>query len=195
MTSFVEQCRREWKRLGVPDAIAEEMASDLAADIEEAEAEGALPEEVLGSGASDPKAFAASWATERGVVPAEPKHRIRRNSLLVGAGAILVVLAAASIIGVLLLQNTSSRPAAGVGAHLHVTALRVPDALGLKVVQGVRLAESAGLKVVVVINPRRTSSGAVVAQGPVAGATVPRGSTLVLYISECPSFTRTCPFI
>jgi hypothetical protein len=30
MSDFVEQCRREWRRLGVPDPLAEEMAADLA---------------------------------------------------------------------------------------------------------------------------------------------------------------------
>jgi hypothetical protein len=46
MIEFVEECRREWRRLGVPDPIANEMAADLAADIEEAEAEGGSAEDV-----------------------------------------------------------------------------------------------------------------------------------------------------
>ncbi len=68
MSDFVEQCRAEWKRLGVADSIAEEMAADLASDIREAEVDGISLEELLGSSASDPRAFAASWATERGIV-------------------------------------------------------------------------------------------------------------------------------
>jgi hypothetical protein len=68
MSEFVEECRREWKRLGVPDAIAGEMAADLATDLAEAEADGVSAEQVLGSGAFDPRAFARSWASERGVV-------------------------------------------------------------------------------------------------------------------------------
>jgi hypothetical protein len=53
------------------------MAADLAADLAEAEADGASPEQVLGSGAFDPRAFAAAWARERGVarplpVPVDP---------------------------------------------------------------------------------------------------------------------------
>ena len=61
---------REWRRLGVPDPLAEEMAADLAADIKEAEAEGMPAEEYLGSSFFDPRSFAASWAGERGVIPA-----------------------------------------------------------------------------------------------------------------------------
>jgi len=48
VSQFVEECRREWKRLRVPRALADEMAEDLAADLREAEADGASEEEVLG---------------------------------------------------------------------------------------------------------------------------------------------------
>lgn len=72
MSEFVEQCRMEWRRLNVPDALAAEMAADLAADLEEAEADGLSVEEFLGSSASDPRSFAASWAAERGIIPEPP---------------------------------------------------------------------------------------------------------------------------
>jgi hypothetical protein len=72
VNGFVEECRQEWKRLRVPDPVANEMAADLAADLQEAEAEGVSAEEVLGSGAFDPRGFAASWATERGVIQPQP---------------------------------------------------------------------------------------------------------------------------
>jgi len=72
VNQFIEECRREWKRLRVPDPVANEMAADLAADLTEAESEGASPEEVLGSGAFDPRSFAASWAAARGVIPPRP---------------------------------------------------------------------------------------------------------------------------
>jgi hypothetical protein len=67
MIDFVEECRREWRRLGVPDPIANEMAIDLTADIEEAEAEGGSAEDVLGNSLFDPRRFAAAWASARGV--------------------------------------------------------------------------------------------------------------------------------
>ena len=54
MSGFVDECRREWKRLGVPEAVANEMAADLAADLDEAAAEGVSGEEVLGNGYFDP---------------------------------------------------------------------------------------------------------------------------------------------
>ena len=57
----------EWRRLGVPDPIANEMAADLTADIEEAVAEGGLAEDVVGESVFDPRRFAAAWAGARGV--------------------------------------------------------------------------------------------------------------------------------
>jgi hypothetical protein len=94
VTDFVEECRREWRRLDVPDPVANEMAADLAADLKEAEAEGVSPEEVLGSGAFDPRSFAASWAAERGVSrPSPARERVSRRSFIPAAIAALVVIA------------------------------------------------------------------------------------------------------
>ena len=66
MTSFIEECRREWRRLGVPELLADEMATDLETDLAEAEADGIPAAEILGE--SDPRRFAATWASERGLV-------------------------------------------------------------------------------------------------------------------------------
>jgi hypothetical protein len=96
VNDFVEQCRKEWKRLGVPDPLAEEMAADLTADLGEAEAEGA--EELLGSSASDPRSFAASWAAERGIIPesdGRPNAR-RRPRFLVTFTAVATIALIAS---------------------------------------------------------------------------------------------------
>src|SRR5262245_20485213 len=98
MTDFVEQCRREWKRLGVPDPLAEEMATDLATDLSEAEAEGRFAEEFLGSSLSDPRSFAASWAAERGIIPEPtgPASPRRRTGMLVAFTALAAITAIAS---------------------------------------------------------------------------------------------------
>ena len=57
MNEFIDECRVEWRRLGVPDPIANEMAADPAADIEEAESEGDSAEDVLGNGRVRPQAL------------------------------------------------------------------------------------------------------------------------------------------
>jgi hypothetical protein len=67
VNEFVEECRAEWERLGVPSPVIDDMAGELATDIEEAEAEGASAEDVLGAGAH-PREFATAWAAERGVI-------------------------------------------------------------------------------------------------------------------------------
>jgi hypothetical protein len=96
---FVAQCRQEWSRLGVPDPLADEMATDLASDLGEAEAEGVPAEELLGSSFFDPRSFAAAWAAERGVIPTRPeRRRSRRRPLVLVAftalAAIILIVAA-----------------------------------------------------------------------------------------------------
>jgi hypothetical protein len=102
MSDFVEQCRREWRRLGVPDPLAEEMAADLTTDLGEAEAEGVSVEELLGSSAFDPHAFAASWAAERGIIPA-PQSRGSARRRPLALIAFTAVAALALVVAALLL--------------------------------------------------------------------------------------------
>ena len=110
MSQFVEECRREWRRLGVPDPAAEEMACDLAADLAEAEAEGASAQHVLGTSAFDPRSFAAAWAAERGLVQAPPaddggpERRSRVPAVLAGTA----VIATLGLVLVLLANRISS---------------------------------------------------------------------------------------
>jgi hypothetical protein len=104
MSDFVEQCLQEWKRLGVPDPLAEEMAADLASDLSEAEADGVSADELLGSSAFDPRSFAASWAAERGIIPAPPSRgNARRRPLVLVAFTALAGIAL--IVAALLLMT------------------------------------------------------------------------------------------
>lgn len=112
MSDFVEQCGREWKRLGVPDWIAEEMAADLTSDIRDAEADGISVEELLGSSASDPRAFAASWATERGIVAVRSGGSNSRRGRLVLV-AFTGVAATALIVAALLLVTGEPKVSLG----------------------------------------------------------------------------------
>jgi hypothetical protein len=94
------------------------MAADLASDLGDAEAEGVSSEEYLGSSASDPRSFAAAWATERGIIP-EPLSpgRARRKPLVLVAftalAAIALIVAALLLATgepkVSLVSSTSSR--------------------------------------------------------------------------------------
>src|SRR5262245_8178381 len=98
VSEFVEQCQAEWRRLGVADPLAEEMAADLASDLAEAETEGVSEADYLGSSASDPRSFAASWASERGIIPPPSPMKGRRRPLALVAftalTAITVIVAA-----------------------------------------------------------------------------------------------------
>jgi hypothetical protein len=104
MSDFVEQCRREWRRLGVADPLAEEMAADLTSDLAEAEAEGVSAEELLGSSFFDPRSFAATWAAERGIIPQQPSRRKPRRRPL-GLVAFTGLAGIALIVAALLLAT------------------------------------------------------------------------------------------
>jgi hypothetical protein len=92
MSDFVAQCRAEWERLGVPDPLAGEMAADLTSDLAAAEADGVSAEEYLGRSFFDPRSFAASWASERGIVPDQSTWSARRQPLILTAFTALAVL-------------------------------------------------------------------------------------------------------
>jgi hypothetical protein len=138
MNDFIEQCRREWRRLGVSDPLAEEMATELAADLSEAEAEGVSAEEFLGRSAFDPSSFAASWAAERGIAP-----RLQSRGATQRAPASLVAFTATAAIalvvaGALLLTGepkltlrthvagTPTPLPPGVGGQVHSTSAAAP---------------------------------------------------------------------
>jgi hypothetical protein len=129
MRRFVEECQKEWSRLGVSQATANEMAADLELDLAEAEADGVSPEEVLGNGYFDARAFAGEWARARGVVnpnahtrtPMTPV-RIRRLAPAFIAPACVFVAA----IGLVMLLGTHVGSASFAVATLHHVARPVP---------------------------------------------------------------------
>ena len=111
MNDFVEQCRREWKRLGVPDSVAEEMATELTADLNEAEADGVSARELLGNAATDPRSFATSWADERAVIPlAGSTPRLPGRTLVLATIAALTIITAVGAGLVLLASPQASAP-------------------------------------------------------------------------------------
>jgi hypothetical protein len=160
MSDFVEQCRREWKRLGVSEPIVEEMAADLACDLREAEAEGVSLEELLGSSAFDPRSFAGAWAAERGIIPTRaPSQPPRRGPFLLTAftalsATALVVAAALLLTGEpkLTLATSGTRPPRlleplppGVGGQVHSTSAATPVEWILLVLAIIALAFAARL--------------------------------------------------
>jgi hypothetical protein len=85
------------------------MAADLMADLDEAQAEGGSPEDVLGNSAFDPRRFAAAWAVARGVTGPPPSDRsrfFRRPPLAIALTVIVGVVILFA--GVVLLSGRSS---------------------------------------------------------------------------------------
>jgi len=78
------------------------MATDLAADL--AEAEGVSAEEYLGRSAFDPRGFAETWAAERGVIPVQPVTATGHRRPL-GLVAFTAVAALTLVVAALLLAT------------------------------------------------------------------------------------------
>jgi hypothetical protein len=94
------------------------MAADLSADLDEAEAEGGSPEDVLGNSAFDPRRFAAAWAVARGVTGPPPPDRspFWRPPIAIALTACLAVLAI--LAGLVLLVGRSSSSIAFATRHI-----------------------------------------------------------------------------
>ena len=189
MSNFVEECRREWKRLDVPDPIANEMAADLAADLDEAEAEGVAREEVLGNAAFDPRAFAASWARERGVAGPPPREKRRRwlvVTLVVVAAVFTLLLTVGAAVALAMVGSSASQtPSVTRLAPIPArrATVRIPLLVGQRLsVATLRLA-SAGLAGRVRYERTATAdAGTVTAQSPAPGAAAVTGAAVVLVV-------------
>jgi hypothetical protein len=118
MNQFVEECRREWKRLRVPDDVADEMAAELAGDLQQATLEGAAPADLLGRSASDPRAFARAWADERGVTSARRVGRVL-------AFCVFAALVGLAVSGAVLLSNW---PSSSTRSQIEPISLRSDEA-------------------------------------------------------------------
>jgi len=172
MTAFVEECRREWKRLGVPDLLAEEMATELESDLAEAEADGVSAAEMLGE--SDPRRFAAAWAHERGLIT-EPVPKRSRKRLWIGL-AVALLLLLLIVLPALALVGFGSGSISTVESSQPVRSVVVPNFVGRRACQAKRIALESGLKVRRF--PTSRCHAVVVAQQPSRGTLVqwPRGA-------------------
>jgi hypothetical protein len=147
MTAYVEECRQEWKRLGVPDLLAEEMATELESDLAEAQADGVSATEILGE--SDPRRFAANWASERGLV-SEPRPKKHRARFWVGLAVAFVVMffLVMLLVGGLFATATVSLPPVKSPVRPQTTASVVlPSFAGLNACQAARKAMRLGFTV------------------------------------------------
>jgi uncharacterized membrane-anchored protein len=138
MPAFIEECRYEWKRLGVPDSMAEEMATELEADLAEAQADGVSAAELLGE--SDPRRFAANWASERGLVSVPPPKKSRKR-LWIGLAVALVVLV---FVGLPALAFIGSGSTSAVSSGQPIRSLVIPNVIGMKACKAVRRLARSG---------------------------------------------------
>jgi hypothetical protein len=170
MTAYVEECRLEWKRLGVPDLLAEEMATELESDLAEAQADGVSATEILGE--SDPRRFAANWASERGLVaePAPPRKR-RRRWILIVAGLIVLFLVAVvvAIVGLFAAASVSVRTS--VSPPQPTRSFALPNLVGLQACHAERIVHRAGLRIAKI--PQSRCNAVVIGQRPAPSRFIP----------------------
>ena len=184
MSAYVDECRREWKRLGVPDLLAEEMATELEADLAEAESEGVSAAEILGE--SDPRRFAAAWASERGLVSEQPPHPKSRKRFWIGLAVGFVLLGILLGIGgvaVLAKPKLSAKTFAGIKVNIHTVP--APDFIGLFTCEARTTARHMRLPIRTIpsapLHSRRCNT-VVVSQTPSPG-TVVRRNTPPIHLS------------
>jgi len=172
MTAYVQECRQEWKRLGVPDLLAEEMATELESDLAEAQADGVSATEILGE--SDPRRFAATWASERGLVaePA-PEPRRRRRWVWIALGLVVLILLAwiATVVGLFAAASVSVQTSGSPPQPTRAFAL--PNLVGLQACHAERIVLKAGLKVHRI--PLSRCKAVVIAQTPSPSRFIPYG--------------------
>ncbi|HMK69013.1 MAG TPA: hypothetical protein VK433_10720 [Stellaceae bacterium] len=161
MTAYVEECRQEWKRLGVPDLLAEEMAIELESDLAEARADGVSAAELLGE--SDPRRFAAAWARERGLV-AEPQPPKKKRRIWIW---VVAVLAFFVLMLMWLALQTVGASTVSVSPPTQPTPVRsvvIPNFVGMKACHARRIAVESLLRIRPF--PRSRCDAIVVAQRP-----------------------------
>jgi hypothetical protein len=177
MSAYVEECRREWKRLGVPDALAAEMAAELESDLAEAAADGVSAAEMLGE--SDPRVFAATWAKERGLVSDEPPRSRRRRVWIwvaVSFGVFVFLMVTLALFG-FFATTVSYGPPAPPQAHRGVV---IPNFVGMRACHAKRIAQESRLKVRNF--PHSRCNAIVVSQGPPPHTLIewPRGAHTIV---------------
>jgi hypothetical protein len=177
MPAFIDECRYEWKRLGVPDSLAQEMAAELEADLAEAEADGVSAAEMLGE--SDPRRFAATWARERGLVdePLPPKSRKR---VWLWAAAFVLALVFVAIVGLFAAAQVTVHTSVSAAQPVTVGGLVVPNLVGMKACHARRITLESGLRIRRI--PRSRCNAVVIAQQPPQGTLIqaPRGTRTVI---------------
>ena len=146
MSAYVEECRKEWKRLGVPKLLADEMATELESDLAEAEADGVSAGEILGE--SDPRRFATAWAVERGLA-VEPRPKRSRVRFWLGLAVAFVVMffLVMLLVGGLFATATVSLPSTSGPLPVTVARVALPDLVGLRACEAVRRAMRLGFDV------------------------------------------------
>jgi PASTA domain len=187
---FVEECQREWERLGVPPSVAEDLTARLEAAIEAAGAGDTVPATIAGHSTRDVQAFAGTWARTRPA--ARPRLQYtgggaNRLTLRSGVIVLLVLFAIGGVAAVLEIRSPSEQESrSNQNTTTAVDLVAVPDLLGLSSSAATAAAQAAGVRIGDTTTEVRpgTPSGTVLHQVPDIGTKIPRGNTLTLVVAK-----------
>lgn len=145
------------------------MAAELEADLAEADVDGVSAAELLGE--SDARRFAATWATERGLVT-EPRPKSRKRLWIGLAAGVVLVVVALSTLALVRVDNSAS-----------ANVVKVPQFLGVKACDAVRIGHLAGLGMLHTQYKGRCDA-LVISQRPAAGRYVPLHTPTTLRLNR-----------
>jgi PASTA domain len=190
VNAFVEECRREWERLGVPPSVMDDLTTRLEAELEAAGDGDAIPDQIAGHSTYDVQGFAGTWARNRPA--ARPRLQYtggggQRISMRSGVIVLLVLFAIGGVAAVLEFQSPSEQESrSNQNTTTAVDLVAVPDLLGLSTSAATAAAQSAGVRIGDTTSQASpgTPSGTVLHQSPDVGTKIPRGNTLTLVVAK-----------
>ncbi|MEO9175258.1 MAG: PASTA domain-containing protein [Gaiellales bacterium] len=192
MIRLVEECQREWDRLG----LAAEVIDDLTAQLEQAieQADGEIPPTIRGISTADPQALAVALARARPI--RRPRLQYtggggQRPGLKSGVLVLLLLFAIGGVAAVLEFRSPSEQESGPVGGTTVQTQTAqdlatVPSLLGLSTQDATSAAQAAGVRIgdTEAVSRPGTVPGTVIRESPVAGTRIPRGTTLTLVVTK-----------
>jgi PASTA domain len=187
---FLEECRLEWQRLGLPRDRLAVMHGELGALL----GDGDLPDQVDGIPTADPRAFADRWAADRGVSRPRLEYTTggMANRRRVGMFVLLALFAIGGVAAAVEF-GTGGADSGDSATDTQQTSFAAPDLVTVPNLVGSPLAIATGTapRVGVRIGDveklaagTKIESGTVLRERPPAGTKIRRGVTITLVVAR-----------
>jgi hypothetical protein len=188
--AFLEECRLEWQRLGLPRDRLAVMRDELAEALAGADE---LPDEIGGIPTVDARAFADRWAAERGVSRPRLEYTAggRANRRRIGVIALLVLFALGGVAAAVEFNSPDSDSDQGTDTTQTSFAtpdlVTVPNLVGSPLEIATDTAQAVGVRIGDIEKlaaGTKIEAGTVLRERPVAGTRIRRGVTITLVVAR-----------